>query len=90
MTTDGNALQLHAQKFKADGIPLKALLQLIGEHMSSVLSVKSVAGLTVEENTMSFFLGKLAHLEGHISSVATTDRGLTITYSQGANQMIRR
>ena len=84
VTTDGIALQLHAEKFKADGIPLKALLQLIGEHLSSVLSVKNVAGLTVEENTMSFFPAKLAHLEGHISSVATTDRGLTIMYSRGA------
>lgn len=81
VTTDGTALVVHADKIDAYGIPLKALLGLLGQHLSSVLGLKNVAGVTVQENTMSFFPEQIAHLKGNLHSVATSPSGLTLTYT---------
>ena len=44
VTTDGKALLLHADKIDADGIPIKALLEMVGDHLSSVLNFKGCNG----------------------------------------------
>ncbi len=81
VTTDGTGLLLRADKIKADGIPVKALLGLVGEHLSSVLGMKNVRGVTVQENTMTFLPEQIAHLKGHIQSVTTSSAGITLIYS---------
>ena len=88
VTTDGTALLMHADKVNADGIPIKALLALVGQHLSSVLGMKGVAGVSVQENTMSFFPEQIAHLKGNLHSVVTSANGLTLTYTPVARPAV--
>ncbi len=90
VTTDGTVLMLHADKISADGIPVKALLGLIGEHLSALLSMKGVGGVTVEENTLKFAPEKIAHLIGHIQSVESTEAGLILRYGPSGSVLRRR
>lgn len=80
VTTDGTRLSMTASKIDADGIPVKMLLGMIGEHLSSVLSIKDVDGVQVNGNVMSFLPEKVAHLRGYIASVDATPEGLTLHY----------
>ena len=80
VTTDGTSLRVEAHSIKADGIPIKALLGLVGEHLSSVLAMKGMPGIAVEENAISFAPEQIAHLKGHIRSVETTAAGLILRY----------
>ena len=80
VTTDGTSLRVEAHSIKADGIPVKALLGLVGEHLSSVLAMKGMPGISVEENSLSFAPEQIAHLKGHIRSVESTATGLILRY----------
>ena len=80
VTTDGTSLRVEAHSIKADGIPVKALLGLVGEHLSSVLALKGMPGIAVEENVLSFAPEQIAHLKGHIRSVESTATGLILRY----------
>ena len=85
VTTDGKALLLHADKIDADGIPIKALLEMVGDHLSSVLNFKGVNGITVAGNTIAFYPEQIAHLKGHIAGVQCTPQGVTLHYSHAAD-----
>ncbi len=80
VTTDGRVLLLDAKDIKADGIPIKALLGLVGEHLGNVLKLKGMKGIAVEGNTLSFAPEEIAHLKGYLTGVETTDAGLTLRY----------
>ena len=82
VTTDGAMLLLDARSIKADGIPVKALLALVGEHLSSVFALKGVGGVAVNENTLSFSPEAIAHLKGYITGVETSDAGVTLHYGK--------
>ena len=82
VSTDGTRLMMNASKINADGIPLKLLLSMVGEHLSSVLGFKGVEGVSVEGNTMSFMPEKIAHLKGYITAVETSPEGLTLHYGR--------
>ncbi len=82
VSTDGSILSLHAQKINADGIPMKMLLSMVGEHLSSMMSFKGVNGVVVDGDVMSFSPEKFAHLRGYIASVETTPKGLTLHYGR--------
>lgn len=82
VTTDGSAILLTATKIKADGIPLKALLGLIGQHLNSVLALKGMNGIAVTNDVLSFFPEQVAHLKGHIDSVEATPQGLMLRMSK--------
>ena len=82
VTTDGTALLLDASQIKADGIPVKVLMKMVGEDLGSMLGLKGVNGITVEDNRMSFFPEQIAHLRGYISSVETTEAGLILRYGR--------
>ena len=80
VTTNGSEIRLDAQKIKADGIPIKAVLGLVGEHLNSVLQLRGMNGIKLEENALSFSPEKVAHLKGHITSVTPSGTGLTLRY----------
>ncbi len=80
-TTDGTSILLHADKIKADGIPMKALLQLIGEHLSNVFGLKGVSGVSVQQDTLIFSPEQIAHIKGHLQSLQTTNEGVILRYS---------
>ena len=84
VSTDGRRISLNATSIKADGIPIKALLGMVGEQLNSLLQLKGVDGIQVEGNTLSFSPEKVAHLRGVIRSVSTSSEGLTLRYGTAA------
>lgn len=81
VSTDGVSILLNAKTIKADGIPIKALMGIIGDHLNSIFQTNNVPGVTVKENQISFSPELVAHLKGHIQSVEATDAGLILRYS---------
>ena len=81
VSTDGISITMHAEKIKADGIPVKALLEMLGEQLNSILALKDVSGVLVKEDTLSFSPEQVAHLKGNIVAVQTSPAGLTLHYA---------
>lgn len=88
VTTDGTLLFMNATKIVADGIPVKALLTIIGEHLSSMLTFKGVGGVSVDGNVLSFSPEKVAHLKGYITSAEATPTGLTLRYGRKPHDLL--
>lgn len=82
ISTDGTLLSMTATSVVADGIPVKPLLTMVGEHLSSMLPFKGMDGFTVDGNTLSFSPEKVAHLRGYITAVNATPQGLTLHYGR--------
>ncbi len=80
VTTDGTLIRLTAKSVKADGIPVKELLKLIGAELNTLLPLKNLKGIQVEEGSLSFSPEAVADLKGHIASVTTSSQGLTLRY----------
>ncbi len=80
--TDGTLLFIDANKIKADGVPVKALLGVVGEHLASVIGLKGVDGVSVDGNSILFSPERVAHLKGYIASVETTQQGLILRYAK--------
>ncbi len=84
VSTDGSSITLHATTFKADGIPVKGLLGIFGKDLSSVIKVKGVQGISIEQNTVSFKLQPLANLKGHLAAVSNIEGALVLRYGPGS------
>ena len=54
---------------------------MVGEHLSAVLKLNGVPGITVRENQLAFSPEQIAHIKGHIGSVETTDKGIILRYT---------
>lgn len=80
LSSDGKDITLHARTIKADGIPVKGLLELFGKNLSTIMKTQNVKGLKVDENTLSFNLEPLAGLKGHILAASSFDGGLLLRY----------
>ena len=80
ITTDGDGIIIEAKKIKADGIPVKGILELLGKHLNSLMGAEDVDGVTVKGNLLIFQPAHLAQLRGHIESAVATPEGLTIRY----------
>ena len=80
VSTDGIGITIEAQKIRAEGIPIKGLLELVGTHLSSLMGGGNVNGVTVLGNRLTFNPAELAHLRGHIETAAATQAGLTLHY----------
>ena len=89
VSTDGTVLILHAKKIKAEGIPVKGLLGIIGVHLGSLLGSESVDGVAAKGDTLIFEPAKIAHVRGKITSARITSDGLTITFGQEAKQQAK-
>jgi hypothetical protein len=86
MSTDGTVLILHTKKIKAEGIPVKGLLGIVGVHLGSLLGSESVNGVAARGDTLVFEPAKIAHVRGRITSARISTEGLTIIFGQGAKQ----
>lgn len=80
VSTDGTGINIQASKIKAEGVPVKGLLELIGKHLSSLMGAEGVNGVTVQGNTLTFQPAQLAQLRGHIEFIAASPAGLTLRY----------
>ena len=81
VSTNGTEIRMDAKTIKADGIPVKALMGMIGEDLNAMLNLKGMKGIKVEDNSLAFSPEAVAHLRGHIASVSTSPQGLTLRYA---------
>ena len=80
VSTDGSEIRMDAKTIKAEGIPVKALMALVGKDLNAMLQLKGAKGITVQDDTLSFSPEQVAHLRGYIASVSTSPQGLTLRY----------
>ena len=90
ISSDGTQLILHAKKIKAEGIPVKGLLNTLGAHLSSLLRSESVNGVIAKDDTLIFEPDKIAHVRGKIASADLKADGLTIVFAPSASQQQSR
>jgi len=83
LSTDGSSVSLHATTFKADGVPVKGLLGIFGKDLSSVVKVKGVQGISIQQNTVSFKLEPLADLKGHLAAASNIEGALVLRFGPG-------
>lgn len=84
LSTDGKLLILHATKIKAEGIPVKGLLGLVGKNLASLFNPGPGSGVLVKENTLIFDPLELAHVRGRIQSARSVAHGLVLNFAPEA------
>lgn len=82
VSTDGQSLIFHADQIKAAGIPVKGLLGMVGDHLSSLLHSGSMKGVMVKDNTIVFETEQIANVKGHIASADVTPQGLFLKFTE--------
>jgi hypothetical protein len=80
VSTDGTGITIEALKIKAEGIPVKGLLELLGKHLNSLMGGENFNGVSVQGNSLTFQPAQLAQLRGHIESAIASPAGLTLRY----------
>lgn len=80
ISTDGEAIRMDVKTIKADGIPIKLLLETVGKNLNALFGSVAIPGIVVAGNTLLFRPEYLAHLKGHILSAVCSPTGLTLTY----------
>ncbi|HZS26911.1 MAG TPA: hypothetical protein VFB76_06750 [Candidatus Angelobacter sp.] len=80
VSTDGTNLKLEGKKVKAEHLPVKALMGMVGMHLSSLLQSEQQQGVTAQGNTLIFEPAKISHVQGRISAVRVTPKGIDISF----------
>ncbi len=80
VSTDGTVINLEAKTIKAVGIPVKGLLEMVGAHLSSLMSSGNLNGVKTTGNKISFVPEQLGHIKGHIDQAVASPHGLTLKY----------
>ena len=86
VTTDGHVLIFHAKSIKADGIPVKGLLNMLGKHLDTLMQSETVGGVSVQGDTIVFEPEKIAHVRGRISMAEISPQGLALKFSPQERQ----
>ncbi len=81
VSTDGTALLLRAKQIKAEGLPMKGLLEMLGKNLGSLLGSESVDGVTAQGDTLVFQPSTIAYVRGSIAKVQPTPKGLMIMFA---------
>jgi hypothetical protein len=81
VSTDGTNLKLEAKKVKAEHLPVKGLMGMLGMHLSSLLQSEQTQGVVAQGNTLVFEPDKIAHIKGRISAVRLTPKGIDISFA---------
>ena len=90
VTTDGSSVRLNVKTVKAEGIPIKELLKLVGGEINSLIQVRGIKVLEAGDDYISLSPEAVANLRGHITSVTTSDKGLTLRYGPPRNPTARK
>jgi uncharacterized membrane protein YeaQ/YmgE (transglycosylase-associated protein family) len=80
VSTDGTVLILKAKKISADGIPMKMLLGMVGEHLGNLLGSESVEGVKAQGDTLIFVPALISHVTGKITKLELTNAGLKLDF----------
>ncbi len=81
VSTDGSTLKLEAKKIKAEHLPVKGLMGMLGMHLSSLLQSEQPQGVIAQGDTLVFEPAKLAHVQGKIAAVRLTTKGIDIIFA---------
>lgn len=84
VSTDGRNLILQGKKIDAAKLPVKWLMGLMGKNLGSMMGSESVAGVVAKGDTLIFQPSQISHVEGHISKLQLTNKGLVLTFGQAA------
>ncbi len=82
VSTDGRNLILQAKNIKAGKLPIKWLLGMMGQNLGKMLQSQNPAGVKANGDTLIFQPAEIAHVEGHISKLQLTNKGLLLTFGQ--------
>jgi hypothetical protein len=82
VSTDGTVLLLRAKQIKAEGMPMKGLLEMLGKNLGSLLGSESVDGVTAQGDTLVFRPSKIAYVRGSIAKAQTSAKGLMVTFAE--------
>ncbi len=90
VSTDGRNLILQGKKIDAAKLPVKWLLGLMGKNLGSMMGSESVSGVLAKGNTLIFQPSQISHVEGHISKMQVTNKGLVLTFGEVQQNKIAR
>jgi uncharacterized membrane protein YeaQ/YmgE (transglycosylase-associated protein family) len=88
VSTDGTVLILTAKKIKADGIPMKMLLGMVGEHLGNLLGAESVDGVKASGDTLVFVPALISHVQGKIAKLELTNSGMMLDFESAAKKQV--
>ncbi len=82
VSTNGSEIRMDAKSIKAEGIPVKGFMSMLGEDLNAMFHLEGAKGISVQGDSLSFSPEQVAHLRGHLTSVTTSPQGLTLQYSR--------
>ena len=88
VSTDGTNLILTAKKIKADGIPVKGLLGMVGKHLGDMLQSETVDGVKAEGDKLIFVPASISHVKGRIAKLDLTDAGMLLDFESAAKRQV--
>ena len=80
VSTDGTNLIVQAKKIKAEGVPMKGLLGMLGVHLSSLINSGKVNGVMADGDKLVFEPLKIANIEGKITKTNLSGNELEIYF----------
>ena len=80
ISTDGTNLILQAKKIKAEKLPIKGLLDMMGKNLGEMLGSESMSGVEAKGDTLIFKPAQISSAEGHIEKLDVTSKGLQVTF----------
>ncbi|HEY6969400.1 MAG TPA: hypothetical protein VJA94_09350 [Candidatus Angelobacter sp.] len=84
VSTDGTNLIVQAKKIKAEGLPMKGLLGMLGVHLSSLINSGKVNGVVADGDKLVFEPLKIANIEGKITKTNLSGNELEIYFGAAA------
>jgi len=72
VTPDGR-IRVHTEKIKAGHLPVKGLMDLLGEDLSELIDTRKIAGLTIDKNDLLLTPSELfppPHIHGKLTSIS--------------------
>jgi len=84
ITADGN-IRVHTEKIKAAHLPVKGLMDLIGETISRLIDTRKVRGVRTEQDDLILMPSELfppPHLYGKLTSVAIRGNDIVLQYGK--------
>jgi hypothetical protein len=81
--TQGGEIRVHTEKMKAAHLPVKGLMDLLGENIAKMIDTRKVHGLRIEQDDLVLTPAELfppPHVLGRLSSVALRGNEIVMTY----------
>jgi len=86
VTPDGE-IRVHTEKVKAAHLPVKGLLDLLGETIAKLIDTRKVRGVRLDKDDLILTPAELfppPHVQGHLSSVTLRGNEIVMTYSSAS------